>query len=49
MTLTLGRLKGSETEMRQRFPQVYTIRAGKVCHIMQYLDRAEALKAVGLE
>jgi ketosteroid isomerase-like protein len=43
-----GRLPGSEAEVKLSGASLYTLRDGKVARIAFYLDRAEALKAVGL-
>jgi ketosteroid isomerase-like protein len=43
-----GRLAGSEAEVKLTGASLYTLRAGKVARIAFYVDRAEALKAVGL-
>jgi len=44
-----GVLKGSNTEVDQRFAIVWEIRDGKVVSHKQYRHLAQALKAVGLE
>ena len=31
------------------YAQVYTLRAGRIIRVVEYLDRAQALRAVGLE
>ena len=41
-----GTISGAMVE--QRFFQVYTLRDGRVARMMEYLDRAQALEAVGL-
>jgi ketosteroid isomerase-like protein len=43
-----GRGKGSGTPVTLRAANVWTIRDGKVVELVGYLDRAEALEAVGL-
>ena len=42
-----ARLSGVETELT--FAAVYTLRDGKIVRGREYLDRVEALKAVGLQ
>jgi ketosteroid isomerase-like protein len=42
-----ARISGIETDIT--FAVVYTIRGGKIVHGREYLERAAALKAVGLE
>jgi ketosteroid isomerase-like protein len=44
-----GRGKGSQAEFDIRAGWVYTVRNGAVVHIRAYMDRAEALEAVGLQ
>lgn len=44
-----GRLKGSESEIWNRFAHVWTMRSGKVVRWTAYPDREAALEAVGLE
>jgi ketosteroid isomerase-like protein len=43
-----GRGKGSNAVFDVRAGWVYTVRDGRVVHIRAYMDRDEALKAVGL-
>ncbi len=43
-----GRGKGSSAEFDVRAGWVFTVREGEVVRIRAYLDRAEALEAVGL-
>jgi uncharacterized protein len=43
-----GRMRGSTSEVEAVLAHVWTYRDGKVSMLRQYLDRAEALKAVGL-
>jgi ketosteroid isomerase-like protein len=43
-----GRGPRSGVTVEQRFFQVYTLRDGRVVHMMEYLERAEALEAAGL-
>jgi ketosteroid isomerase-like protein len=43
-----GRIKGSTREILQPVFHVYEFRAGKVVSLQIFLDRAEALEAVGL-
>ena len=43
-----GRGKGSKAEFEARSGWVYTVRDGVVTHIRAYMDRADALEAVGL-
>jgi ketosteroid isomerase-like protein len=45
----LGCLHGSAEEVRMDGAAVFTFREGKVARAEFYVDRAEALKAVGLE
>jgi ketosteroid isomerase-like protein len=42
-----GRGKGSGVEIDQEFFGVFTLRGGKIVHWKGYLDRNEALEAVG--
>jgi len=42
-----GQSSGAEAEMR--LAMVNALRAGKIVRVRFYLDRSEALKAVGLE
>ena len=44
-----GRLGGSEAEVENTVASVYTVRDGKIARAEFYIDRTEALKAVGLE
>jgi ketosteroid isomerase-like protein len=44
-----GRLEGSQAEVENSVASVFTVRDGKIAHVEFYLDRAEALKAVGFE
>jgi ketosteroid isomerase-like protein len=44
-----GRLEGSQAEVRNTVASVFTVRDGKIARVEFYLERAEALKAVGLE
>ncbi len=43
-----GRLKGSGSEIWNRFVHVWTVRDGKVIRWTAYTDKAAALEAVGL-
>jgi uncharacterized protein len=43
-----GRLKGSDQEIWNRFVHAWTLREGKVIRWASYLDKQEALEAVGL-
>ena len=43
-----GRGRASGVEVDGRFYEVYTLRDGKVVRVDEYVDRAEALEAVGL-
>jgi ketosteroid isomerase-like protein len=43
-----GRMKGSEAEVRSTGAAVFTIREGKIAAYEDYVDRADALNAVGL-
>ena len=43
-----GRGKGSSAEFDVRAGWIFTVREGEVVRIKAYLDRAEALEAVGL-
>ena len=43
-----GRMKGSGGEVRQRIFHVWELRAGKTVAWTVFLDRSEALEAVGL-
>jgi ketosteroid isomerase-like protein len=38
----------SRIEIDQRFFQVYTLRDGKISRMVEFVDRARALEAVGL-
>jgi ketosteroid isomerase-like protein len=44
-----GRLEGSDEEVGVRTCEVWTVRDGKIARWESFLDRSEALKAVGLE
>ena len=44
-----GRGKKSGVEAETEFAHVWTMRDGKAVRIAAYFDRAEALKAVGME
>ena len=44
-----GRLEGSQAEVENTVASVWTLRDGKIARAEFYIDRAEALKAVGLE
>jgi ketosteroid isomerase-like protein len=44
----LGHGTSSGAEVGVEFAQIFTMRAGKIARIDNYLDRAEALEAVGL-
>ena len=44
-----GRLDGSPKEVKLAPAVVYTVRDGKIARFEPYADRADALKAVGLE
>jgi ketosteroid isomerase-like protein len=44
-----GRGKGSGVETEARSFQVYTVRNGKTVSVLEYLNRAEALEAAGLD
>ena len=44
-----GRLEGSGAQVEQAMAAVYTFRYGKLARVEYYLDRSQALKAVGLE
>jgi ketosteroid isomerase-like protein len=41
--------KGSGIELSRQDAMVFTLREGKIAHIVYYNDQQEALKAVGLE
>ena len=43
-----GRGQASGVEVDTRFYEVYTLRQGKVSRVDEYIERAEALEAVGL-
>ncbi len=45
---SFGRLEGSTQEVKEVPAAVWTVRDGKIARVDLYLDRAEALKAVGL-
>src|SRR5271157_3775181 len=44
-----GRLEGSRAVVQNTVAAVWTVREGKIARTEFYLDRAEALKAVGLD
>ena len=44
-----GRLEGSQGEVENTSASLWTVREGKIARVEFYVDRAEALKAVGLE
>ena len=44
-----GRLGGSQAEVENTVASVWTVRDGKIARVEFYVDRTEALKAVGLE
>ena len=44
-----GRPEGSQAEVENTVASVWTLRDGKIARAEFYIDRAEALKAVGLE
>jgi ketosteroid isomerase-like protein len=46
---SFGRLEGSTQEVKEAPAAVWTVRDRKIARVDLYLDRAEALKAVGLE
>jgi ketosteroid isomerase-like protein len=46
---SFGRLDGSPQEVKEAPSAIWTVRDGKIAGVDLYLDRAEALKAVGLE
>jgi ketosteroid isomerase-like protein len=46
--LVVGRGRASRAEVRAELGQVFTFRDGQVVSYHGYLDRAEALEAVGL-
>ena len=46
--LVVGRGRASGAEVRAELGQVFTVRDGKLASYRGYLDRAEALEAVGL-
>jgi ketosteroid isomerase-like protein len=43
-----GRAKGSGIETELRYAVVYTLRDGKIVRAREYIDRKQALEAVGL-
>ena len=43
-----GRVKGSESEVSERFFQVWTMRDGKITRFREYKTKREALEAAGL-
>jgi ketosteroid isomerase-like protein len=44
-----GRLEGSQGEVENTSASLWTVREGKIARVEFYVDRAEALKAAGLE
>jgi ketosteroid isomerase-like protein len=44
-----GSLEGSQGEVENTSASVWTVREGKIARVEFYIDRAEALKAAGLE
>ena len=44
-----GRGSASGVPVETEHGQIWTLRDGKVIRVVEYFDRAEALKAVGLE
>jgi ketosteroid isomerase-like protein len=44
-----GRGTGSGMEIDQRFFQVYGVRSGKIVRMVEFIRRAEALEAIGLQ
>jgi ketosteroid isomerase-like protein len=44
-----GRMRGSDAEITSRYCHVWTFRDGKVVRLSSHIDKAGALKAVGLE
>ena len=44
-----GRLRGSNSEVENVGASVWTLREGKIARIEFHTNRAQALKAVGLE
>ena len=44
-----GRLEGSQGEVENTSASLFTVRDRKIARVEFYVDRAEALKAVGLE
>jgi ketosteroid isomerase-like protein len=44
-----GRLEGSQGEVENTSASLWTVRDGKIARVEFYVDRAEALKAVGSE
>ena len=44
-----ARLEGSQADVENTVAAIWTVRDGSLARIEFYLDRAEALKAVGLE
>jgi uncharacterized protein len=47
--LEVARGRASGVEVTQRFVHVWTVRDGRACRMRAYRDKAEALRAVGLE
>jgi ketosteroid isomerase-like protein len=43
-----GRARGSSADIEAKMAHVWTIRDGKAIRLRQYLDRGDALEAVGL-
>ena len=43
-----GRARGSDAELEAPMAHVWTLRDGKAIRLRQFLDRAQALEAVGL-
>jgi ketosteroid isomerase-like protein len=44
-----GRLEGSQGDVQNTSASLWTVRDGKIARVEFYIDRAEALKAAGLE
>jgi|SRR3954452_6421431 ketosteroid isomerase-like protein len=44
-----GRVAGSGMEIDQRFFQVYTVREGRIVRMAEFVTRAEALEAAGIQ
>jgi len=49
LTHGLGRPEGSEHEVKTTGATIWTFRDGKIARVENYADRAEALKAAGVE